>query len=355
MASLIRNVALNPFVTAPLFAILALGPDQVREPLLQQLRQHLSADTISKAVSTLKWLSVVGGARYAHQFFNELAQNNFRFSSEKHRYNWPREIAVITGAAGGFGSLMAKSLAEKGVTIIAVDIQENMAKDMQANPKIHYYKTDITDKAAVDAMAADVKARYGDPSILINNAGVAFNHHITNATESSVKTIFGVNVMSHYFTCQAFMPAMVANKKGHIVTVASMASFVSPPSMVSYCNTKAAALSFHDGLRSEARVIHDCPELLFTVVHPNFASTGMVAEYEDRLKKAGLVLMMPHEVSDAIVKQILSCRGRQLLLPDNVGNTLGSLFRAVPSWLCQPFLMLAEKGMKADIKSDASS
>ncbi|KAI7536002.1 hypothetical protein KC317_g18514, partial [Hortaea werneckii] len=195
----------------------------------------------------------------------------------------------------------------------------------------------------------------GDPSILINNAGVAFNHHITNATESSVKTIFGVNVMSHYFTCQAFMPAMVANKKGHIVTVASMASFVSPPSMVSYCNTKAAALSFHDGLRSEARVIHDCPELLFTAVHPNFASTGMVAEYEDRLKKAGLVLMKPHEVSDAIVKQILSCRGRQLLLPDNVGNTLGSLFRAVPSWLCQPFLMLAEKGMKADVQQAARS
>lgn len=347
--SVLKNTALNPFVTGPLFAALAFGPDQIRDPLLQHLRQYLSADTIGKAITTLKWLTVAGGARYVHHFLNELAQNNFRFFSQKHRWDWPKEVAVVTGATGGFGSLMAKDLASKGVTVIAVDVTDNMSKEMQDNPKIHYYKCDLAEKSAIDEMAADVKQRYGDPSILINNAGVAFNHRITDATEKSIKTIFGVNIMAHFFTSQAFMPAMIANKKGHIVTLASMSSFVTPPGMVSYSNTKAAALSFHDGLRSEARVLHDCPELLFTVVHPNFASTAMLGPYEERLKKAGLVMLRPEAVSDAIVGQIMACRGRQLILPLDFPNTLGTLFRAMPSWLFQPIVMLMEKGMKSSV------
>lgn len=349
MASLLTKTALNPLFTGPLFALLAFGPDQVRDPVVHQLQQYLSSDTIAKIAATLKWLTILGGARYAHQFLNELAQNNFRWSSERHRYDWPREIAVITGAAGGFGSLVAKDLAAKGLTVIAVDVAEGMPKAMQSDPRIHYYRCDITDKSKVDEMAQDVRQRYGHPSVLVNNAGVAFNHRIDNATDAHLKTIFGVNTISHYYMCSAFMPHMLQEKKGHVVTVASMASFVCPPGMVSYANTKASALAFHDGLRSEARVLHNAPELLFTVVHPNFASTGMVAPYEDRLKQAGLSLMRPEQVSDAIVKQIMSCRGRQLLLPDNVGNTLGSLYRAVPSWISQPFLMLAERGMRANV------
>lgn len=64
---------------------------------------------------------------------------------------------------------------------------------------------------------------------------------------------FGVNVIAHYWTLQAFMPAMIKKDKGHVVTIASMASFLSMPGMVPYCNSKAAVMSLHEGMKHEMR------------------------------------------------------------------------------------------------------
>ena len=98
---------------------------------------------------------------------------------------------------------------------------------------------------------------------------------------------FNVNIISHYWTLQAFLPAMIRNKKGHVVALASMASFLSPPGMVPYCNTKAAVLSLHEGLMQETRVVYKAPEIKFSVVHPTYAATPMVQPFRDELTKAG--------------------------------------------------------------------
>ncbi|KAK5126084.1 hypothetical protein LTR85_011439 [Meristemomyces frigidus] len=341
MAALINKVVLNPLLTAPLLFLLTLAPENVREPTLLQLRSLVSTENISKAVTALKWLTAIGVGRWVHEFASELAQNNFRFSSEKARYYWPNEIAFITGAAGGFGSLMSKDLASKGVKIIAVDIAESLPSDMQKDPRINYYRCDITSKEAVDDLAKRVQKEHGDPSILINNAGIAHEHRILDATPASLQSIFGVNIIAHYYTVQAFMPAMLKARKGHVVTIASMASFVSPAEMVSYANTKSAALSFHEGLASEVRTVHNVPEVKFTVVHPTFAATGMIRKYQEDLKKAGMHVMDPQMVSDAVVKQIVSCRGAQLIIPDDHGVI--SCMRAFPHWLSQGMLRLGER------------
>lgn len=342
MASLIGKVALNPLFTAPLLLLLTRAPDEIREPVLQHLRQYVSEKTIAKAVTTLTWLTALGLASWANEYLSELAQNNFRLRSEKDRYDWPKEIAFITGAAGGFGSRMSKDLAAKGVTIIAVDIVESPPADMKSNPKIHYYQCDITNKEAVDALADKVRQTHGDPSILINNAGIAIEHSIVKSTAQEVQKIFAVNVMAHYYTCAAFLPAMYAAKKGHVVTIASMASFASPPGMVSYSNTKVAALSFHEGLQAEARTFHNAPEVKFTCVHPTFAATNMVAEHLDQLQKARMLVLDPQVVADAVVKQILSCRGRQILIAGNVGGFITQL-RSFPHWLSTLLFMLGER------------
>ena len=79
---------------------------------------------------------------------------------------------------------------------------------------------------------------------------------------------------------------MIKNKKGHVVATASMASFLSPPGLIPYCNTKAAVLSLHDGLQQEVRVMYKCPEIKFSVVHPTFAATPMVQPFLNELKAA---------------------------------------------------------------------
>lgn len=63
----------------------------------------------------------------------------------------------------------------------------------------------------------------------------------------STDAIFKVNIVSHFILIKEFVPAMLKAKKGHVVTIASMASFISAPGLVDYCCTKVAALYLNDG------------------------------------------------------------------------------------------------------------
>ncbi|KAK1087762.1 hypothetical protein LTR33_000883 [Friedmanniomyces endolithicus] len=229
MATVLAKAVLNPLLTAPLW--LALTAPQTRDQLLQYLGQYLSHTTLERATTTLKWLSILGLTRLANRLLNDLAENNFRLSSERHRYDWPREIALVTGGTGGFGSLICKALAAKGITVICVDIPSELTADLKRHPNIHYFRCDITDHAAVQRLASNVRENNGNPSILINNAGVAFDHHIMTATPDQLRRIFDVNIISHYYLLQAFLPAMIVDKKGHVVSLASMASFISGPGL----------------------------------------------------------------------------------------------------------------------------
>lgn len=347
MASIIPRTALNPLVTGPLFLILAgKAPQQITEPVLDLLRQHLSADAIGRAITALKWLTVLGIGRYVHGILNAFANSNFQLRSQKHRYNWPEEVAVVTGAAGGFGRLMSLDLASKGLHVVAVDIVDSLPKDMQGNSKITYYQCDITDRDAVMSLAERVKKAHGDPSILINNAGIAGKEmDVMSATPEMLNRIYGVNVICHYYTIQAFMPAMIRAKKGHVVTIASLASFVSGPGMTPYSGTKAAVLAMHEGLKAEARVIHKAPELQFTVVHPTFADTALVAPYKDDLKTQGMLVLDPKVVSDAVVSQVMSGRGAQIFVPRAYGLLAG--LRGWPHYITQTLVRLGENERSA--------
>jgi len=144
---------------------------------------------------------------------------------------------------------------------------------------------------------------------------------------------------------------MIKNRKGHVVALASMASFISPPGLIPYCNTKAAVLSLHDGLQQELRVTYKCPEIKFTIVHPTYAATPMTASWRKELADAKATVLDPVVVADAIVKQIISGKGKQLILGADTSLVAG--IRGWPHWLAQTVLHstdgqvnMAQQGME---------
>jgi len=340
MAAPLAKAVLNPLLTAPLW--LALTSPQTRDQLLQYLGQYLSHTTLERATTALKWLSILGLTRLANRLLNDLAENNFRLSSERHRYDWPREIALVTGGTGGFGTLICKALAAKGLTVICVDIPLELTADLKRHPNIHYFRCDITDHAAVQRLARDVRENHGNPSILINNAGVAFDHTIMTATPDQLRRIFDVNIISHYYLLQAFLPAMIVDKKGHVVSLASMASFISGPGLAPYSGTKAAVLALHEGLQQECRSMHNAPEIRFTIVHPTFAATPLIKSFETRLKADGVPILAPEVVTDAVVEQIMRCKGGQIILAGGMGWLAG--IRGFPQWVQQVLMMTTDAG-----------
>jgi short-subunit dehydrogenase len=122
---------------------------------------------------------------------------------------------------------------------------------------VFYYKCDVTNSTELHSLAETIRTTHGEPTVLINNAGIHIGKSIFEETEEEIRRIFSVNTMAHWFTAKEFAPAMVKANHGHIVTIASMASFVCFAGMVDYCATKASALAFHEGLAGELRWFHD--------------------------------------------------------------------------------------------------
>jgi all-trans-retinol dehydrogenase (NAD+) len=116
---------------------------------------------------------------------------------------------------------------------------------------VSFYKCDVASSSSIKKAATEIRAKYGDPSVLINNAGVGYAETILGASEEHIRATFNVNIIAHFLTVKEFLPAMIKKNKGHVVGVASMASIVTISQNVDYSCTKAGVLSFHEGLRQE--------------------------------------------------------------------------------------------------------
>jgi all-trans-retinol dehydrogenase (NAD+) len=128
-------------------------------------------------------------------------------------------------------------------------------------PNVHYYKTDITSSKAIAEVASSIRSSYGHPTVLINNAGIGFGYTILEVPEDSLRKIFEVNTISHFLTVKEFLPEMVKQNHGHVVTVASMASFVTIAQNTDYSCTKAGAMAFHEGLTQELKHRYRAPKV----------------------------------------------------------------------------------------------
>lgn len=113
--------------------------------------------------------------------------------------------------------------------------------------EVVFYFCDLASTASIHEACAAIRNEVGDPSVLINNAGIARSCDLLDDDDAYNDRLFRVNVLALFTLVRAFLPAMLAAKKGHIVTMASTASFITPPGLVDYCASKAAALSLHEG------------------------------------------------------------------------------------------------------------
>ena len=126
---------------------------------------------------------------------------------------------------------------------------------------VFFYKSDITSTANIREVAKQIRANHGDPTILVNNAGVAFDGTILEEPEEKIRKTFEVNTLAHFWMVKEFLPAMIEKNHGHVVTIASMASFAALGEMADYAGTKASAMAFHEALTQELRHWYNAPKV----------------------------------------------------------------------------------------------
>lgn len=227
------------------------------------------------------------------------------FVSEPPPKDVSSEIILITGAASGLGKGMATRLARLGATLVLWDIDgENNTRladelnQITNSKRIHAMKCDLSKKENIYECAQKVKDNIGDVTILINNAGVVSGKKLLNCNDTSIQRTFDVNVLAHFWTLKAFLPAMLDKNHGHIVNIASGAGLVGVSGLVDYCSSKFAAVGLHEALTHELRALGKSG-VRTTVVCPSFTATGM---FEGAGSNEMTPLCDPEYVCDQIVE-----------------------------------------------------
>ncbi|CAG9954858.1 unnamed protein product [Clonostachys rosea f. rosea IK726] len=286
-----------------------------------------SRDRLRTALGALVVFNVV---RWLNRILNGLATNSWRLAAPAD-WDWPNELAVITGGASGIGQATAEKLLAKGLRVAILDVQDITGSTLKEHPRARFYKCDLTKSAEVAAAADAIRKELGNPSVLINNAGICRPCKILDMTEEQLHATFNINTISHWFTVQQFLPWMIQQNKGHVITIASGASFLSVPKGSDYAGSKSSARAFHETLGTELKYFYKAPKVLTTSVHPEFVRTPIIKDFEAHLDQEGTLILNPDVVADKIVARILSRRGGTLVLPENHSIVTG--FRGWPGWM----------------------
>lgn len=166
------------------------------------------------------------------------------------------EVVFITGSARGIGRLVSIAIARQGGKVVVSDMndeegnkvaQEILAEGNQAM----YVHCDVTRPESVASAAAAVRATFGPPTVLINNAGIVSGKRFLDIDAADMELTMKVNVISHMYTVKEFLPSMLEKNHGHIVTIASMAGLTGHAGLVDYCASKYGAVGFDEALRRE--------------------------------------------------------------------------------------------------------
>jgi short-subunit dehydrogenase len=198
-----------------------------------------------------------------------------------------------------------------------------------APPNVHYFHCDLASPEKIRTTADNIKAHLGNPTVLINNAGFTCGKTILEATQSDISLTFDINTKSHYYLAQAFLPSMIENNHGMVVTVASLAAYVTAPQMVDYSASKAAAMVFHEGLAAELATLYKAPKVRTVLICQSYTRTPLFAGFHPGDGFMAYALT-PETVAEEVVNAVLSGRSAHILLPRN--QVMMKSLRAWPIW-----------------------
>nr|CAX70265.1 SDR1 protein [Schistosoma japonicum] len=207
------------------------------------------------------------------------------------------DVILITGAGNGIGRLMCLEFAKFCPNIVAVDKNEKSLVETselvhkETGVQIKVYVCDLRHKKAIDELSTNILRELGKVTVLVNNAGVMNAKFIDEFTSDEIEDCFKVNVLSHFYLIQAFLPSMLnkmsenpisnnvpvkfRHPRGHIVCISSIAGLIPLAGGADYCASKAAAILLSESVELELLRLGVDNEVHVTRVLPFLLNTDM--------------------------------------------------------------------------------
>jgi NAD(P)-dependent dehydrogenase (short-subunit alcohol dehydrogenase family) len=190
---------------------------------------------------------------------------------------------LITGAASGIGRATAVASARRGAELFLTDLNDASLQDAadeirEAGGTVHHaWALDVSDHAAVAAMADEIHAAHGSLDMVMNIAGIAVWGAVEKLSHEQWRRVVDVNLMGPIHVIESFVPAMIAaGRGGHLVNVSSAAGLFGLPWHAPYSATKFGLRGLSEVLRFDLRR-HD---IGVSLVCPGAVDTGLVTTVE---------------------------------------------------------------------------
>jgi len=230
---------------------------------------------------------------------------------------------LITGATSGIGKLLAQRLAASGANVVgwgrnAAAMDKLREEAAEKGWKLEMMKCDVSSKDAISKASNKVLALLGGVDILVNNAGVSSGGKwITDLSDEEISRSIDVNLLAHFWTVRAFLPGMIHQNAGHIVTISSVAGIMGVAGLSDYCASKFGAFGLTESLRFELSKIGS--QVGTTLVCPSYIDNGMGKEADI---KCGALFPLINE--EYVVQRIMAAVVRRqalVILPATIKTT----------------------------------
>ncbi len=194
--------------------------------------------------------------------------------------------AIITGAGRGIGKAIAEALANRGVNIVVVDVNADIATETareleKFGVKTLSFKADVSNSSDVSAIFDNAVKEFGKIEILVNNAGITRDGLLLRMKEEDWDSVININLKGTFLCSKEAVKAMSKNRYGRIINIASVVAFMGNPGQANYSASKAGIVGFTKTIAKE----YASRGITANAVAPGFITTAMTDALAENVKQ----------------------------------------------------------------------
>jgi short-subunit dehydrogenase len=213
-------------------------------------------------------------------------------------------VAVVTGASSGIGAALARALAARGWRCVLVARREERLRELAGAIGGEAEVCDVSDREAVESLAARVIERHPRIHLLVSNAGIGARAGFLDADAERIEQTVRTNYLAGVWCLRAFLPALEPAAPADVVNVVSVAGTIAYPRSGPYSASKHAQLAFSRAVTAELRprgiTVH--------TVNPGFVETEGFSQrgLPEPLRRA---VIRPERVAEHVLASLEKGRG----------------------------------------------